>query len=84
MSWLSSLKSVFSPSLEVKEEEIQKVLQNYRLPRSEQALQDRITQINVEGQVLQLTLNTYREEADDLQKLHDDLADALEKCGITE
>ena len=55
MSWLSSLKSVFSPSLEVKEEEIQKVLQNYRLPRSEQALQDRITQINVEGQVLQLT-----------------------------
>ena len=84
MSWLSSLKSVFSPSLEVKEEEIQKVLQNYRLPRSEQALQDRITQINVEGQVLQLTLNTYPEEADDLQKIHDDLADALEKCGITE
>ena len=84
MSWLSSLKSVFSPSNEVKEEEIQNVLQSYQLPRSGHALQERITQINVEGQILQLTLNTYPEEADDLQKIHDDLADALEKCGITE
>lgn len=84
MSWLSSLKSVFSPSQEVKEEEIQQVLQNYILPNSSNALKDRITQVNVQGQVLQITINTMPSEADDLQKIHDDLADALEKCGISE
>ncbi|OAL78646.1 ATP-binding protein [Acinetobacter sp. SFB] len=84
MSWLSSLKSVFSPSQEVKEEEIQNVLQDYILPNSNNALKDRITQVNVEGRVLQITLNIYPEEADHLQKIHDDLADALEKCGIQE
>ncbi|MGE8559733.1 MAG: iron-sulfur cluster carrier protein ApbC [Acinetobacter sp.] len=84
MSWLSSLKSVFSPAQEVKEEEIQNVLQGYLLPNSKNALKDRITQVNVEGRVLQITINTYPEEADHLQKIHDDLADALEKCGIQE
>jgi ATP-binding protein involved in chromosome partitioning len=84
MSWLSSLKSVFSPAQEVKEEEIQNVLQGYILPNSNNALKDRITQVNVEGRVLQITINTYPEEADHLQKIHDDLADALEKCGIQE
>ncbi len=84
MSWLSSLKSVFSPAQEVKEEEIQNVLQGYRLPNSNHALKDRITQVNVEGRVLQITIHTYPEEADHLQKIHDDLADALEKCGIQE
>ncbi|MCL6239457.1 iron-sulfur cluster carrier protein ApbC [Acinetobacter sp. ANC 5033] len=84
MSWLSSLKSVFSPSQEVKEEEIQQVLQNYVLPNSNNALKDRITQVNVQGQILQITINTFPSEADDLQKIHDDLADALEKCGIIE
>ncbi|MCL6241135.1 iron-sulfur cluster carrier protein ApbC [Acinetobacter amyesii] len=84
MSWLSSLKSVFSPSQEVKEEEIQQVLQNYVLPNSKNALKDRITQVNVQGQILQITINTFPSEADDLQKIHDDLADALEKCGINE
>ena len=84
MSWLSSLKSVFSPAQEVKEEEIQNVLQGYILPNSKHALKDRITQVNVEGQVLQITLHTYPEEADHLQQIHDDLADALEKCGIRE
>lgn len=84
MSWLSSLKSVFSPSQEVKEEEIQNVLQGYLLPNSNHALKDRITQVNVEGRVLQITINTYPEEVDHLQKIHDDLADALEKCGIQE
>ena len=84
MSWLSSLKSVFSPSKEVNEEEIQKVLQTYILPHSTNALKERITQVNVQGQVLQITINTFPSEADDLQKIHDDLADALEKCGINE
>ena len=84
MSWLSSLKSVFSPAQEVKEEEIQHVLQSYLLPKSQDALKDRITQVNVQGQVLQITINTLPAEADDLQQIHDELADALEKCGIKE
>ena len=84
MSWLSSLKSVFSPSQEVKEDEIQTVLESYLLPDSNNALKERISQVNVEGRVLQITINTYPDEADQLQKIHDDLADALEKCGIQE
>lgn len=84
MSWLSSLKSVFSPALEVNEEEIQNVLQGYILPNSNNALKDRITQVNVEGRVLQISINTFPKEADQLQQIHDDLASALEKCGIQE
>lgn len=84
MSWLSSIKSVFSPAQEVNEEEVQTVLQNYVLPHSNHALKDRITQVNVEGRVLQITINTFKSEANDLQKIHDDLADALEACGIQE
>ena len=84
MSWLSSLKSVFSPALEVKEEEVQRVLQSYVLPNSNHALKDRITQINVQGQVLQISINNFPNEAEQLQQIHDELADALEKCGIKE
>ncbi len=84
MSWLSSLKSVFSPAQEVNEEEVQSVLQSYLLPNSNDALKDRITQVNVEGRILQITINTSPSEANDLQKIHDDLADALEPCGIQE
>ena len=84
MSWLSSLKSVFSPAQEVKEEEIQQVLQQYLLPNSNHALKDCISQINVQGRVLQITINTYPEEAEHLQQIHDDLAESLEKCGIQE
>ena len=84
MSWLSSLKSVFAPAQEVKEEEIQKVLQNYVLPASQNALKERISQVNVQGRILQLTINTYPEEKQYLQQIHDELADALEQCGIKE
>ncbi|WP_445115149.1 iron-sulfur cluster carrier protein ApbC [Acinetobacter sp. WZC-1] len=84
MSWLSSLKSVFSPAQEVKEQEIQHVLQHYVLPGSDQLLKDRISQVNVEGRLLQITINTHPSEAEQLQKIHDDLAAALEKCGIQE
>ena len=75
MSWLSSHKSVFSPALEVKEEEVQRVLQSYVLPNSNHALKDRITQINVQGQVLQISINTFPNEAEQLQQIHDELAD---------
>ena len=84
MSWLSSLKSVFLPSPEVKEEEIQNLLQGYILPNSTNSLKDRITQINIEGRVLQISMKTYPAESEHLQKIHDDLAEALEKCGIQE
>ncbi|WP_180028059.1 iron-sulfur cluster carrier protein ApbC [Acinetobacter sp. YH16032] len=84
MSWLSSLKSVFSPSKEVNEEAVQHVLQHYVLPNSDNFLKDRITQVNVEGDVLQITINTVPSEKDQLQQIHDELADALEKCGIKE
>lgn len=84
MSWLSSLKSVFSPALEVKQEEVQQVLQSYVLPNSTETLKDRISQVNIEGRVLQITINTFPDEADQLQLIHDQLADALEKCGIQE
>lgn len=84
MSWFSSLKSVFTPAQEVKEEEIQNVLQNYILPNSTTALKERISQINVEGQVLQISINTYPDEAEYLQQMHDDLATRLLKYGIQE
>ena len=84
MSWLSSLKSVFSPAQEVKEDEIQTVLQNYLLPHSKDALKERISQLQVQGRVLQLTINTFPDEKEHLQQIHDDLAGALEKCGIEE
>lgn len=84
MSWFSSLKSVFAPAQEVKEEEIQQVLQTYVLPHSNETLQKRITQIQIQEHVLQLTLNVFEHEIDHLQQIHDELADALEKCGIKE
>ncbi len=84
MSWLSSLKSVFSPAQEVKEDEIQTVLQNYLLPHSKDALKERISQLQVQGRILQLTINTFPDEKEHLQQIHDDLAGALVKCGIEE
>lgn len=84
MSWLSSLKSVFSPAQEVKEEDIQAILQAYRLTGHSFELKDRITQLNVQGRVLQLTIKTYPEEADHLQQIHDELAGALQGAGIEE
>ncbi|ENV60829.1 iron-sulfur cluster carrier protein ApbC [Acinetobacter soli] len=84
MSWLSSLKSVFSPAQEVKEEDIQAILQTYRLTGHSFELKDRITQLNVQGRVLQLTIKTYPEEADHLQQIHDELAGALQGAGIEE
>lgn len=45
------IKTVFSPAQEVKEEEIQTVLQNYLLPDSKDALKERISQLQVQGRV---------------------------------
>lgn len=84
MSWLSSLKSVFAPAKEVNEEEVQQVLQSYVLPHSQHALKDRISQVNIQGQILQISMNTYPEEKQHLQQIHDELAEALQKCGIQE
>ena len=43
-----------------------------------------ISQLQVQGRVLQLTINTFPDEKEHLQQIHDDLAGALEKCGIEE
>ena len=49
MSWLSSLKSGFSPSQEVNEEAVQKVLQNYLLPNSNDPLKPNFINDDMEG-----------------------------------
>ncbi|MCF8999790.1 iron-sulfur cluster carrier protein ApbC [Acinetobacter nectaris] len=81
MSWFSSLKSAFSPAKEISEDDIQQVLQNYRLPNKE-SLKTRITAVQLQDYTLQLTMNTFPSEADHLQRIHDELSLALEKCGI--
>lgn len=43
MSWLSSLKSVFTPAQEVKQEDVQQVLQAFTMQHNGEQLQDRIT-----------------------------------------
>lgn len=84
MSWFSSLKSVFTPDQDVKQDEIQALLQQYTLPESTESLKERISQINIQGNVLQLTINTYPNEAKHLQRIHDELAESLSKCGVQE
>ncbi|SUU03037.1 Putative ATP-binding protein [Acinetobacter haemolyticus] len=77
MSWLSSLKSVFSPAQEVKEDEIQAVLQNYVLPNSENALKIELAKSMYK--VVSYTDHQYiSARKDHLQQIHDELADALE------
>lgn len=80
MSWLSSIKSVFSPAPEINENDIQQVLQNYQI--SGVALKERITAIQLQGNVLQLTIKAYKEE--NLQKVHDELVQQLQPHGIHE
>ncbi|MFT4020667.1 MAG: iron-sulfur cluster carrier protein ApbC [Acinetobacter sp.] len=84
MSWFSSLKSVFSPAQDVKEQDIEQVLQAYLLPESKQPLQNRVSQLQLQGRILQLSINTYPNEKHLLQQIHDELAEALQKCGIEE
>lgn len=84
MSWFSSLKSVFSPAQGVSEEEIQRILQNYMLPNSNVSLKERMSSVQVQGQILQLTINTLPAEAEILQQIHDELVVSLEKAGIQE
>lgn len=81
MSWFSSLKSVFSPAKGVSEDDIQTVLQNYKLPNDD-SLKSRITALQLQDYTLQLTMNCFPSEANDLQKIHDDLSAALQQCGI--
>lgn len=84
MSWLSSLKSVFSPAQEISEENIQHILQNYTLPASNDALKNRIQQINLQGHTLQLNIKTYTTEKEYLQQIHDELSEQLKKAGVHE
>ncbi|MDO4223996.1 MAG: P-loop NTPase, partial [Acinetobacter sp.] len=82
MSWLASLKSVFNPSTEINETQLQSILQNYSF--QQHALAERIQQVQIEQNTLQLSLFIYSDEKDQLQKLHDDLAEQLQSCGVKE
>lgn len=82
MSWLASLKSVFNPSTEINETQLQSILQNYSFQQN--ALAERIQQVQIEQNTLQLSLFIYSDEKDQLQKLHDDLAEQLQSCGVKE
>ncbi|AOA57400.1 iron-sulfur cluster carrier protein ApbC [Acinetobacter larvae] len=82
MSWLASLKSLFSA--EVDAQQVQQVLESYRLENSNFVLQQRITQLNIEGRVLQLTLTCFADETQYLQRIHDELALTLKPYGIDE
>lgn len=83
MSWLSSLKSVFSPAQGVNEEDIQHVLQNYALP-SGALLKDRMVEIQLTERRMQLTINTQPEESKILQQIHDELVALLLPHGVEE
>lgn len=84
MSWLSSVKSAFSSSQEINEQQIQHILQNYVIPNSEEMLKNRITGVKLENKILQMTLKCYPEEKSALQQIHDELSEALNKEGIEE
>lgn len=82
MSWFSSLKAKFAPAQEVNEEEIQHCLEQFIVPVSNAKLQERITQLNIEQNTLQLSIFVYEDEVDHLQKLHDELSEKLSQTGI--
>lgn len=84
MSWFSSLKSAFSPSKEINQEEIELVLKSYQLPVTKQQLKQSITQIQLENRTLQLTIKVSPEDVGSLQQVHDDLINSLEKHGVQE
>lgn len=83
MSWLSQLKSVFSPAPQVNQGQMQQLLQQYQFP-NQQKLSERITQIKLEQRTLQLSINIYAHEKELLQQIHDELAVQLQSCGIEE
>lgn len=88
MSWLTSLKAVFAGAPELNAEQIQQHLADYILPVSldetETRLETRISQVQLNGRVLQLSIKTYPHEAEFLQQIHDELSQQLQPLGITE
>ena len=88
MSWFSALKAKFSPSKEavsspsLNEQRIEQYLEQFQLPKSNDALKDRITQLKIEQNTLQLSIFVYESEIDDLQQIHDALSEELAKAGV--
>ena len=83
MSWFSSLKAKFSPAQDIDEEKIQSVLEQFRLPDSQQGLKARITQLQIEQRTLQLSIFVYENEINHLQALHDELEKQLALAGVS-
>lgn len=82
MSWFSSLKAKFTPAQEINEQDIRTCLENFVVPHSNAALKERITQLTVEHDTLQISIFVYEDEIDHLQSLHDDLSQQLSVSGI--
>lgn len=82
MSWFSALKAKFSPAQEVDEAQIQQLLEQFKFAPLNLILQERITQLQLEGNTLQLNIFIYEQELEHLQALHDDLALQLKQAGI--
>ncbi|MFU8926835.1 Mrp/NBP35 family ATP-binding protein [Acinetobacter puyangensis] len=82
MSWFSALKAKFSPDQEIDETKIQACLEQFTFPNTHTTLQERITQLNVEQNTLQLSIFVYEDEVDHLQKIHDDLSAQLAQAGV--
>lgn len=78
------IKIRFSPAQEVKEEEIQTVLQNYLLPDSKDALKSALVSFKCKVVFYNSPLILSQTKKEYLQQIHDDLAGALQKCGIEE
>ena len=82
MSWFSSLKAKFAPAQEVNEEEIQHCLEQFHIPVSNAPLKERITQLNIEQNTLQISIFVYEDEIDHLQQIHDALSSQLAQAGV--
>ncbi|TXJ09476.1 MAG: MRP family ATP-binding protein [Acinetobacter sp.] len=82
MSWFSTLKAKFTPAQEVNEEKIQQCLEQFTLPTSQHPLKERITQLNIEQNTLQMSIFIYDNEIEHIQHIHDTLSQALIPAGI--
>lgn len=88
MSWLASLKSVFNAETNseanstINPTQIEQILKKYQ--HNALLLSERIQNIQIEHHILHLNIFIYSDEKNDLQQIHDELAEQLQACGIRE
>lgn len=81
MSWRSALISALSKDTQVSSSDVERILLAYRLPSNIQ-FSDCIQQLQYTDGCLQLSLNLSAVDADQLQKVRDDLAHQLKPYAI--